>query len=524
MRGRGQHRRGPLTHAVIALLAGALLSGCGDDDEAAGLAELAPPDARLYAEAVLRPDSEQVEAIESGASRAAGIEDPGGRLISELDAVLAGDGIGIAYAEDIEPWLGERGAFFIRSFEEEAERGFPDFAALFEIDDSEAAEDFIARLAEAEPGGVQERAYGGFDYLHGADGGGYAIGIVEDALVIATEPSFKVAVDAAEGESLSESEEFSERTDELGEDRVATLFLEPASAIEAAVSSGELSREDARVLGPLLASVGSVPLGASLDVDGESASIEVTTMVENEEAIAPDGELLGELPAGPAFAVALPHLGQTLEFAIDRLRTSGLPGAGSLNEEIERRTGIDLSADVAGWLGDVSGFVSGGTAADVVIGVVAETADPDGPRALLEATRRLIEREEPGVPIGGPPEGAEYGFSIGIPGLGPQAGAGVFDDRLVGVLGAAPAEVLEPPDRLADDETFAAASEALGDEFDPLLFLDLPAVLPFLRAGGADEGRDYAEAEPYFDAFRFLIAGARVDDGLATVRFTVAVP
>ena len=86
----------------------------------------------------------------------------------------------------------------------------------------------------------------------------------------------------------------------------------------------------------------------------------------------------------------------------------------------------------------------------------------------------------------------------------------------MGSFGVAPAELLEPSERLADDETFAAASDALGDEFDPLLFLDLPAVLPFLRAGGADEGRDYAEEEPYFNAFRFLIAGAEVEDGLAT--------
>ncbi|HEX2128003.1 MAG TPA: DUF3352 domain-containing protein [Solirubrobacterales bacterium] len=524
MRGRGLQEKGAFRAALIALLAGvlSLLAGCGDDEPTSDLAELAPPDAPLYAEAVLRPDSEQAGAIESVASEAAGIQDPGALLIEELDGSLAAEDI--SYAEDIEPWLGEHGAFFIRSFEANGEREFPDFAALLEIDDVEGAEDFITQLAEAEPDGVEELSYGDFDYFYSPDDGGYAVGIVEEALVISTEASFKLAVDAAEGESLAESAEFSERTEALGDGRLATFFLEPGSAVEAAIGSGELSREDARTLRPLLAGVGSGPLAGGLEIEETSAAIELAAAVEDEDAVAPDAELLGELPAGAGFALALPHLGQTLEFAIDRLQTSGLPGARSLQDTIEERAGIDLGADVASWLGDVSAFLSGSTPADLRVGVVAETSDPEGPGELLDAVSGLIRREEPRVPIGPPPEGSEEGFTIGIPGFGPQAAAGVIGDEFVGAFGLAPSEVLDPPDRLEDDELFEEATDALGDDFDPLLFIDLPAVLPILRAGGADEGRDYAEAEPYFNAFRFLIAGAQVEDQLATVRFTVAVP
>jgi hypothetical protein len=498
--------------------------GCGDDGEDSDLAELAPPDAPLYAEVVLQPDADQAQAIESVASEAGGLEDPGATLIEELDSSLADDGLSVTYAEDIEPWLGEYGAFFVRSFEDDGARGLPDFAALLEIDDVDAAEDFVAKLSELEPGGAEQRAYGDYDYLYGADDGGYAIGIVEGAVVIGTEASFKVVVDAAEGESLAESPEFDERTDALGDNRMATVFLEPTVAIEAAVSSGELSKEDARAWRPLLAGVGSGPVAGAVDVSDDSASIEIAAVVENDDAVASDDELLGELPAGPAFAFALPHVGTTLELAIDRLSTSGIPGAESLRGEIERRAGIDLRADIAGWLGAVSGFVSGTSPADLIIGLVAKTTDPEGPRELLDAVQGLVEDEEPDAPVGPAPEGADYGFSIGIPGLGPQAGAGVFGDELVAVLGADASEVLDPPDRLGDDETFGDATAALGDDFGPMLFIDLPAVLPFLRAGGADEGRDYAEAEPYLEAFRFLVAGARVDDGVATLRFTVAVP
>ena len=526
MRGRGLYKRGAIARAVIAGVVGvlAVLSGCGGGGDEAELAELAPPDAPLFAEVTVRPEEDQVEAIEAIASKAAGISDPGALLIEEVEESLTIDGADLTWEEDIEPWLGEHGAFFIRSFQENGEGGLPDFAAMFQVDDEELAEDTLNRFAEASPDAEPPRSYGGYDYFYGDDDGGYAIGIVEDALVIGTEDSFKVAVDALGGESLAESDEFEKRTEELGDDRLATLYLEPTSVIDAALASGEIERGDARIARSLLAGLGSGPLGVGIDASADSLSVEAVTTVQNEDAIAPDGNLLGELPAGPAMALALPHLGKTLQLALDRLETSGLPGAERVRRQIEGFLGIDLQADVAGGLGDVSAFVRGTSPSDFVFGVVAGATDPEGPRTLIDAARSLIEREEPRVPIGDPPEGAAYGFTIGVPGLGPSAGAGVFGSDFVASLGVQPQDIRDPDERLEDDELFADATEALGGDYDPLFFLDLPKVLPFLEAGGEDEGRDYRELAPYFEAFRFFIAGAHVEDGLAAVRFAVAVP
>jgi hypothetical protein len=509
--------------AALTLLA-IVISGCGGSDDDSDLATLAPPDAPLYAEVTLAPDENQTEAIRSLASEAEGVEDPGAALVEELDRELSSGGLELTYAEDIQPWLGTHGAFFVRSFENGNSFGLPDFAALLEIEDANGANAFIEKIAEADPAADEPRSYGGFDYLYGSDEGGYAIGVVDEALVIGTEASFKVAVDASEGESLAESEEYGDRTDALGEDRLATVLLEPTAVVEAALASEDISGANARLVRPLLAGLLAGPISAGIGIGDDSAALELVTSVDDEDAFEADPELLEGLPAAAAFAVGVPDAGAILEKGIDSVRTSGLPGAVELRRVVEGDIGIDLSTDVARWLGDFSGYVAGSSALDAAFGIVAETTDPAGPEALLDALQALIEREEPDVPVGGPPEGAEYGFTIGFPGIGPSAGAGVFGDELVASLGATPGEVLAPSSPLADDDLFGNARDALGDDFAPVFYINLPAMLPILQAGGVDDGRDYAETQPWFEALEYVIAGTRVEDGLATVRLTVAVP
>ena len=131
--------------AAATVAASLALGGCGDDD-ATDLASLVPPDVPLYVEAVLRPDHDQQAAIESLTSKAAGLDDPGQALVAALDESLATEPGDFTYADDIEPWLGDRGALFVRSFGDT-----PDAAVLVEVSDTGAAEDFLDQAAEADP-------------------------------------------------------------------------------------------------------------------------------------------------------------------------------------------------------------------------------------------------------------------------------------------------------------------------------------------------------------------------------------
>jgi hypothetical protein len=87
--------------AAIALVACAalLVAGCGGGGGGANddLASLAPADASVYLESVIRPEGSQKDAIESLASRVGGIQDPGGAILSRLNAVLAQNGSDFSY-------------------------------------------------------------------------------------------------------------------------------------------------------------------------------------------------------------------------------------------------------------------------------------------------------------------------------------------------------------------------------------------------------------------------------------------
>ena len=491
--------------------------GCGDDDPQSGLAELVPPDVPLYAEMTVRPEGEQADAVESLTGRIAALEDPGAAIVSELEGAFADEGVEIEFESDIEPWLGRRAGLFVRSFEA-GKDGDPELAVLVEIEDQEAAEDFLARLSE-EDSTVETRTYGEREYFYGD---GFAAGTVEDTLVVGTEASYKVSADAIEGESLAESDEYLDRVEALGDDPLATVFLDPGSVIEAAIASEDLSRRDAEMIRPLLAEQLSAPAAVALSVAEEAASLDLVTTVDDDQVLTAEPGLVDRLPAGSWLALGLTDLGPVAQRTLDELENSGLPGAGSLRDAVRRRTGLDLDQDVASWLGDVSAFVEGTSPLGFSAGLIAETADAEAPRALLDALRRTIEREAPEIPIGPAPEGSALGFSIGLPGGLPGGGeVGVVDGNVVAAVGAPIGDVLEPDESLGDDERFEVAAETLDGEFEPMLYVDLPSLLTVAELGGAGSDPGYAAAAPVLGALGYAIAGVTAEDGLASVRITV---
>jgi hypothetical protein len=510
---------------VLAVCASAFAVGCGSDDEAAageGLAELAPPDAPFFVEGVIDPDDDQVAAIDSLTGRFG--FDPGAALAGAIDSEFAGEDEDLTFADDVEPWLGDHAAAFVLSFEASTSNDVGDFAALIEVTDVDAANDFMAKAAEASGHETEERSYDGTDYLFDTTDSA-ALGIVDGrALVAGSEQAFKVAVDAASGESLAGSEDYTSHLEPLPDDAIATAYFDPGTLASAAIASGDVDPAEAQMVKPLLSGLLSEPVGAALTVEADSASIDVASTIDSDAPESTQSSLLEDLPGDAWLAAGMPDLGPTLQRNLDRIINSGLPGASRLEAGIERTTGLDLNADVFSWLGDAAGFVSGTGAPGIKFGVVAETSDPNGPRKLLAAVQRLIEKTDP-PPSTGPPEGADYGFSFGLPGVGGGAEAGVIGDMLVGVFGASVDQVLHPETTLGDDAGYSAAVSALGDDMAPALFLDLPEAIAVAQIGAADdplgEGPDYQAIQPYLGDLGSLIAGSRHSDGLLITRTTV---
>ncbi|MFI5122947.1 MAG: DUF3352 domain-containing protein [Vicinamibacteria bacterium] len=500
---------------------GVLVGGCGGGDGGGSseLASFAPPDAPLFGEGVIRPEGDQREAIESFAERVGGISDPGAAVIAAFDDSIGQDTPGVTYAEDIEPWLGDHAAFFVSSFEMGADGGSTDAAGIVEVDDAAAAREFIPQGfgEDAEP---EQRSYAGADYYFDPEGE-RAVGVIDDeVLVVGTETAFKVAVDASQGESLAESEEYTDRVDALPDDPLGSIFFEPAAAVQAAIASEGLDPDQARLIKPLLGGPLSQPVAVTLTADSDSAAIDIATTIDGGDDLSSESSLLTDLPAGSWFAAAVPNLGPTLERTLDQLSSSGRPGAGMLERQVREAVGIDLSDDVFSWLGDAAVFVEGTAAPAFSAGLIAQTSDPEAPRALVDALQALAEQQS-GLPSSGPPEGADYGFSIGLPGVGGGAEAGVIGGELVVVLGATAAQALDPSETLGDDEAFQAAVSSLGDDLAPVLYVDLPLFFQVAEQG-SDGDIDYDTARPYFDAFATLVSGSHVEDGLMHSRVSVS--
>ena len=226
-------------------------------------------------------------------------------------------------------------------------------------------------------------------------------------------------------------------------------------------------------------------------------------------------------PAGSWFAVGAPEAGDALARFLDQLANGGLPGAGSIRKAVREATGFDPRPGSLDWLGDASAFVEGTSAPGFTAGLIAEITDPTGPRKLLERVQTLAERDS-GLRSAAPPEGADYGFSLGVPSLGGGAEAGVIDDHLVAVLGGTVAQALDPESELGDDPRSQEAVEALGDDFPPARFVHLPSFFEVAEQGGSAADPDYRAALPYLEAFESLAAGSGVDDELALTRVIVS--
>ena len=491
-----------------------LLAGCGSSDESSpGLAGLAPPDVPLYAEATLRPEGDQADAVSSIVEKVAGSTEPIDQLTEKLDEAMAAAGLTLTYDDDIAPWIGRHAAVFVRSFEPATPSGVPDLAIEIEADDVDAAKDFLERSIG--PAIAQQQTYSGVDY-YSVPSQNLDVGVVSDAVVFATDAAFKLAVDTSHGESLADSSEYVDRVSSLPDDRLGMVFADPGPVIEAAARANPDSARDLKMVKPLLAGPLSTPVAASLSATGDAASIDLASMVDGATEIPEESPTVADLPASAWFAAAIPSLGPALSRIVDGLQMSGVPGAGRVEAQLKRATGLDLNDDILAWLQGAAGFVSGTSRRELELGLIANSDDPDAPRALVDALRRLAAADLGRRP-GPPPDGADYGFTV-KGGTFSLAGVG---DQLVATLRTSIDELLHPATPLADDDGYESARTALGDDFTPLVFTRLQSFFEVAELGGAGDDPDYEAAKPYLDAFSYLIAGTHIDDGLAVSRVVV---
>jgi Protein of unknown function (DUF3352) len=503
-------RRAAIVLAALAALAALLVAGCGGGGGGSdGLASLAPPDAPLYVESVVRPEGEQRDAIESLSSRVAGIDDPGAAIVQQLDRMLSESGT--SYEDDIAPWLGERAAVFAQSFRSDAP-----FAAIVQSTDTGATEDFLQKAAKSSPD-MKQGTYKDVRYYWSVsdDGVKTAVGVVDDFLVAGMFNGFKAAVDASEGGSLADSSHFDTSTSTLPDDNVALGYVDGELAgrsLAAQVSDplqATVMRSALQTLanGPVSFAVSATPDAATLDLSLPS-SIGLN-----------GGDLVGQAPADSWFAVGVQGVGGILGNALETAKSLQLS---SIEDQIQKDTGVDPK-DAASWMHNGYASVAGTSEKTIHIGAVVGSSDPKASAKDIRAARERVEADADAKLSPTRVKGADTGFSAEAP-ESPQAiDVAQVGDQVVAALGPGRPgeEELHPKRALADDPTFKSGLDALGSDFPPLAFISLTPFFDVAEQGGSANDPNYRAAKPYLEKLDYLIAGSSAAEGRTTVRLVV---
>ena len=234
--------RNPLRSAllILALLAVLALSACGssDDGQSAGPdpATMAPADAALYFEAVVRPEGSQRDDLLSALGKLLNSDDPGAMIRQAVDDGLSQEGF--SYADDVEPWLGQQIGAFVTDFSSSSAEG----ALIVAVTDSGKAEAAVGRLAESGGTTAEDADYEGVTYKVYSDG--TAAGIVGDFLVVGTDDGIKAAIDASSSGSLGDDAGASGALADAQQDSLFSVYVDTPRVLDLAVSSGAISRPD----------------------------------------------------------------------------------------------------------------------------------------------------------------------------------------------------------------------------------------------------------------------------------------
>lgn len=494
---------------------------------------LVPKDSILYGNLFLRPSNDQKMALDDLLQKFPGVEntdDALDTLIELFDEQLRKQGL--AYEEDIEPWLGDQVAGFMMpggSVE------VPNVGILVESKDDEAFRNFLDKVQENESPDAQivEREYAGTTYEVVEDlPGTPSFVFLEGFLVGGTEEAVKASIDAQEGETLQDSEKFVDATSGLRDDWLGLFYADTGaifSLFEEEMQGQGLPEEQA-----VFESFGfgdQQPSAGVAYVTSDTIGFESSGSLPTEGPLAGFRSFIGsgllpQLPAESWAAFGVPDLGRLSENMLDLF--ADFPGFD--REEIDasftRETGLDLQEDLLSWMGDAGIFVMGTNVQEVGGGVVIQSTDPTKTTSALAEVQDLLEKQ--GLQPRPATQGDLEGFSLQAPGM-PAPVYFLGGDRLVVTYGqSATEQAVFGEESLADDDNFGLGVDQLGDEYDVAFYVDVDAAQAFAESvmgfTGTTDPTYEENVKKYVDPFGYVIAGSREEGENIVQRLVIGVP
>lgn len=565
-----------VTLTTPALALAIALAGCGSDDSdvASGPASVMPADSPIYFEAMIRPEGEQADDIDTLLSELGelpvigSVGDPGELIIEQLESQAAAAGVDFSYADDIEPWLGERVGISVVPSDTEEDI----VVAAFETTDEEAARESIEGLLQQSGADSSEEEYEGVTYLT-SPSEDFSFGVFEGHAVFATPDAFEDAVDASGDESLGSSDKLADATESLDDGSLVSFYLDLAQFEEFADSPEDAEEfEQAQAIAPEFFE-GAIAFSAGVSA-GDQIFIDYSTPLFEGQPEAGASALLDTAPGDALGAFALEDIGAFGPPIVDLFERAQEEGADlgedypeeGIEQAFEDETGVPFD-DATEAIGDASFYVRGDLPDDIEIGGEIAVSDTEVATELIEAIEAQVEEE--GTAELGPPVGdSDVGFSVldespEVLGTTDQTGPGAESNEIDPKPGATqeiPVTPVEPgsddlpfanveldgevirygfyrdeeaaeasdPDATGDfseTEAYASGQEAIGDDFEYLGAVDLQPILEeFVPTPGLDEailGGSFEDLIGGFIAQKLGVVaiGQRYEDDVAITRY-----
>ena len=515
---------------TAALCAGAVaigFAGCGGDSDDGGtdLARFAPAGTPVFVQGAIRPEGGLKESVDAILARFPDGDSVGQRLIQSIDESAKEDGQDFTYEDDIEPWLGERAAFFATSFRSdpkpapgEGGTDLGDGAIVAEVTDEDTARERIKALAD---GPVTDTDYNGVTISTSPSkdtpGQVNAVAVFDGVAVAGTEQGVKDAVNASTGQSLSSDSGYSGLAGDAGDDVMASAFVDPMPLIDAIPPSPGFGADERSALEKAYGDALEDPVVASLQVTDDQVTIDFSASSSD---LTPTGgtALLGDGFSDAWAALGIPELGKSFAGLSDPSRF-GLSGSqiDEVDSAFQEQSGFSLSD--LGKLDDAAFFAAGTSIDQLQIGGIIQISDAAVRNKLLAAMRKGLAGSGATVRPADL-EGADQAFSVGVPDLPIPINVGVKGDEVVIGGGAATEALLSSDGGLTDSEGYQAATDALGEGTDLAFMLQLPPIVELVDSTGQSDA-DFEQARPYLDAFDFFAIGIQGDGDRSTSRTVV---
>jgi hypothetical protein len=509
---------------LIAALVAIVVAGCGGGSSGGGGGEpasLAPQKTPVYLEASLAPEAKVSTELDELAQNVLGIENVGEYITEKIESsVVVSEGEKFNFAEEVEPWLGEKVGLFLKEYDG---NDFKGGGIALETSNPGETEEFFEKHVEEATEEAEEGEFEGDKYWVSPEDES-VVGVIGDYLAYGeTLPDFEEMVETSEsGEGLNESAKFKEATEAAGADGIGSVYVDIGGLIEQA--KGQIPAESEAVFGMVGIEPRHATAIATVVLHSEQVEIDFSTDLTKANATLGDAsKLLESLPATAVLGFASAEFGKSFGEGIDTLNETGIPGQIEPGELTATLGAVGINLDkIAASLGDVAGFAEGSSAGSLGGAIEIETNDASEAKHTVSNVGLLLRAAgTKGVTAIG---GELAGFSVHSPGLGPEPLiVGAAGEKIVIAYGpkAAAQALRSNAKTLGSTADFEAAKGALGStpisafvDGGPALKL-VDALLP------ADKRAKFDEAKPFLRKITYAAIGSEGKGSTTTAKMIV---